>query len=75
MSNKFEYTNPFAEKIGKLESEQNANKQSSQETELNFTNVKQNKTHKVLLLQKKRKRKQKKKSYKTLKFQNLKKSS
>ena len=39
MSNKFEYTNLFAEKIGKLESEQNANKQSSQETELNFTNV------------------------------------
>ena len=53
MSNKFEYTNPFAEKIGKLESEQNANKQSSQETELNFTNVKQNKSHEVLLLQKK----------------------
>ena len=53
MSNKFEYTNPFAEKIGKLESEQNANKQSSQETELNFANVKQNKSYEVLLLQKK----------------------
>ena len=75
MTNTFEYTNQFADKIGKLESEQNASTESSQETELNFTNVKQNKTHKVLLLQKKRKRKQKKKSYKTLKFQNLKKSS
>ena len=53
MSNKFEYTNPFAETIEKLESEQNANMQSSQETELNFTNVKQNKSHEVLLLQKK----------------------
>ena len=53
MTNTFEYTNQFADKIGKLESEQNASTESSQETELNFTNVKQNKTHKVLLLQKK----------------------
>ena len=60
MTNTFEYTNQFADKIGKLESEQNASTESSQETELNFTNVKQNKSHKVLLLQKKRKRKQRK---------------
>ena len=75
MSNKFEYTNPFAEKIGKLESEQNASTESSQETELNFTNVKQNKTHKVLLLQKKRKRKQKKNHIKPSNFKILKKVS
>ena len=75
MTNTFEYTNQFADKIGKLESEQNASTESSQETELNFTNVKQNKTHKVLLLQKKKEAKAKKKSYQTLKFQNLKKSS
>ena len=72
MSNKFEYTNQFADKIGKLESEQNASTESSQETELNFTNVKQNKTHKVLLLQKKRKRKQKKNHIKPSNFKILK---
>ena len=60
MTNTFEYTNQFADKIEKLELERNASTEPSQETELNFTNVKQNKTHKVLLLQKKRKRKQKK---------------
>ena len=75
MSNKFEYTNPFAETIEKLESEQNANMQSSQETELNFTNVKQNKTHKVLLLQKKRKRKQRKNHIKPSNSKILKKIS
>ena len=75
MSNKFEYTNPFAEKIGKLESEQNSNKQSSQETELNFTNVKQNKSHEVLLLQKKRKRRQRKNHIKPSNSKILKKVS
>ena len=75
MSNKFEYTNPFAETIEKLESEQNANMQSSQETELNFTNVKQNKSHKVLLLQKKRKRKQRKNHIKPSNSKILKKIS
>ena len=72
MTNTFEYTNQFADKIGKLESEQNASTESSQETELNFTNVKQNKTHKVLLLQKKRKRKQKKNHIKPSNFKILK---
>lgn len=75
MTNTFEYTNQFADKIGKLESEQNANKQSSQETELNFTNVKQNKSHKVLLLQKKRKRKQRKNHIKPSNSKILKKIS
>ena len=75
MSNKFEYTNPFAETIEKLESEQNANMQSSQETELNFTNVKQNKSHEVLLLQKKRKRKQRKNHIKPSNSKILKKIS
>ena len=53
MTNTFEYTNQFADKIEKLESERNASTEPSQETELNFTNVKQNKRHIVLLLQKK----------------------
>jgi len=73
MTNTFEYTNQFADKIEKLESERNASTEPSQETELNFTNVKQNKTHKVLLLQKKRKRKQKKNHIKPSNFKILKK--
>ena len=74
MTNTFEYTNQFADKIGKLESEQNASTESSQETELNFTNVKQNKRTKYFCFKKKGSE-SKKKSYQTLKFQNLKKSS